>query len=376
MAQDSGEKTEAPTPKKLADAAKQGDLFQSKELMTAMVMAAGVAWLMLAGPLAMAEFSALVRDGLMLSGNDIRNFDPGAATLHLLTTFAISLSILLGLTLAAAIAGQALLGSFGFRGEAMAFKGNRISPLAGIKRIFGPQGLSELGKSFAKVAVVGAVGWVILDGQADRITAPIGFDIHASSASLGNSIVWTFAALTAALVVIGLADVPIQYLLRQKRLMMSRQQVFDEHKQSEGSPEVKAQIRQRRHAMLSKSTRKAVAEATVILTNPTHFAVALRYRPGEDSAPILVARGRGATAAAIRELAGEAAVPLLSYPMLTRAIYYTSREGQVIAEDLYTAVALILAFVFRIDAEQAARAAPIVDVPATMRFDSDGRLEA
>ncbi len=380
MAQDSGEKTEAPTPKKLADAAKQGDLFQSRELMTALVMTAGVAWLMLAGPLAIAEFSALVRDGLSLSSADIRHFDPAAAAARLLGLLATSLAILFALTLVAALAGQALLGSLGFRGGAMAFKGNRISPLAGIKRIFGPQGLSELGKSIVKVVCVGAVGWFVLRAQADGIAAPIMLEMPAAAARLGNALLATMAALTAALVLIGLADVPVQYALRQKRLRMSRQQVFDEHKQSEGSPEVKASIHQRRHAMLSKSARRAVGDATVILTNPTHFAVALRYRPGEDAAPLVVARGRGATAAAIRELAGEADVPLLSYPVLTRAIYYTSREGEPIREDLYAAVAVILAFILRIDAQQSARwhdsgAAPGVDVPPAMRFDSDGRPE-
>ena len=120
---------------------------------------------------------------------------------------------------------------------------------------------------------------------------------------------------------------------------MSKQELKDEHKQTEGSPELKAALRRRQHETARNSARRALAEATVVLTNPTHFAVALRYRPGEDAAPIVVARGRGATAEAIRELAGEHEVPLLSYPQLARALYYTSRTGQMIREDLYMAVA-------------------------------------
>jgi flagellar biosynthetic protein FlhB len=129
--------------------------------------------------------------------------------------------------------------------------------------------------------------------------------------------------------------------------------------------------------VLRGSARSAVAEATVVLTNPTHFAVALRYRPGEDMAPIVVARGRGATAEAIRELAKDSKVPVLSYPQLARAIYFTARTGQIIREDLYLAVASVLAFVFNLDAAAAAGALqPAVEVPKGARFDEKGRAEA
>jgi flagellar biosynthetic protein FlhB len=160
------------------------------------------------------------------------------------------------------------------------------------------------------------------------------------------------------------------------RLRMSKQEVRDEHKQTEGSPELKGAIRRRQHEVLRGSARSAVAEATVILTNPTHFAVALRYRPGEDAAPVVVARGRGATAEAIRELAKESTVPILSYPQLARALYFTTRTGHVIREDLYMSVAAVLAFVFNLDAALASGGAqPPVDVPAGARFDEKGRPE-
>jgi flagellar biosynthetic protein FlhB len=136
-------------------------------------------------------------------------------------------------------------------------------------------------------------------------------------------------------------------------------------------------VRRRQQEVARNSARAAVAEATVVLTNPTHFAVALRYRPGQDIAPIVVARGRGATADAIRELAAEQRVPVLSYPQLTRALYFTARTGQVIRDDLYMAVATVLGFVFNLDTALAAgNRPPGVDVPPGARFDARGMPEA
>nr|MDQ2878989.1 EscU/YscU/HrcU family type III secretion system export apparatus switch protein [Pseudomonadota bacterium] len=144
-----------------------------------------------------------------------------------------------------------------------------------------------------------------------------------------------------------------------------------ENKETEGSPEAKSAMRQRQHAMGKRNMRKAVSEAHVILTNPTHFAVALRYDRASDQIPVVVAKGRGVLALAIRELAGEARVPVLEYPGIARALYYTSREGQEIRDDLYGAIATILAFVFNLNV-QAGGTAPEVLVPATARFDENG----
>jgi flagellar biosynthetic protein FlhB len=158
---------------------------------------------------------------------------------------------------------------------------------------------------------------------------------------------------------------------------MTKQEVKEEHKQTEGSPELKGAVRRRQMETARRSARAQVAEASVVLTNPTHFAVALRYRPGQDPAPIVVARGRGATADAIRALAEEFDVPMLRYPQLARAIYFTTRAGQLIREDLYVAVATVLAFVFNIDRAVAeGRTQPDIDVPGDARFDENGRPEA
>jgi len=294
--------------------------------------------------------------------------------LRLLAIIAIPVIVLFGLTMIAAVAGPALLGSLGFRGEAIGFKGSKLNPLSGVKRIFGLQGLIELGKSILKVLLIGSIGVWLLMGELPGLIGLGALDIRAAIYSVGGTFVFAVLLMAGALGLIALIDVPAQKLQRTRRLRMSKQEIKDEHKQSEGSPEVKGHLRAKQREIAKGSVRKAMAEATVVLTNPTHFAVALRYKQGADAAPIVVARGRGITAEAIRELASEQNVPMLSYPELTRAIYYTSRAGHFVREDLYLAVATVLAFVFNLDAARAAgHAPPTIAVPPEARFDADGR---
>jgi flagellar biosynthesis protein FlhB len=373
---DRDQQTEAATPKRKQDAEKEGDILQSRELATALVMLAGAAWLMLAGPWFIRQCLALLRDGLTLSGYELRNFDPAAQTLRLADMALLPLASLMGLALLACVAGQAAMGSFGFRGNAMAFKASRINPIAGLGRMFGTHGLIELVKALAKATLLGALGWWLLSSELPMTMGLVKQDIHAATGSMGWSVAMSVMILGLGLGAIAGIDVPIQIIRRNIRLRMTKQQVKDELRQTEGAPELKAHLRQRQHEVLMGSARKAVSEATVVLTNPTHFSVALRYRPGKDAVPLVVARGRGETALAIRELAKEKSVPTLEYPQLTRAIYFTTRAGQAIAEDLYLAVAAILAFVFNIERALAEGVSqPNVDVPETKRFDEHGKLK-
>ena len=374
---DKDQKTEAPTDKRVRDAAEKGDVLQSRELGTALVIVAGGGWLALAGPMLVGMMEDMLAEALTFDAGAIRGFDPGGAALHLIGKVVLPLFLLFGLTLAAAIGAPALLGSLGFRAKAFGFKGNKLNPLAGLKRIFGVQGLIELVKSIAKVMLLGAVGlWLLMD-QARGLVGLGTADIRSALGAIGNSFVLAVLIMTLALAAIALLDVPAQIFQRQARLRMSKQEVKEEHKQTEGSPELKAAVRQRQRETLRGSARTAVQEATVVLTNPTHFAVALRYNPGQDAAPVVVARGRGAAAEAIRDLAKESAVPVLSYPQLARAVYFTARTGQQVREDLYLAVASVLAFVFNLDAALASGdeppVQPRIDVPAEARFDEDGR---
>jgi flagellar biosynthetic protein FlhB len=371
------DKTEAPTDKRRRDAAEKGDVLQSKELGTALVIIAGAAWIALAGHALVGALAEMLTEGLSFGPEAVREFDPAAATLRLAGMVLLPVFGLFALTLFAAFAAPALLGSLGFRAKAFGFKAEKLNPIAGLKRIFSMNGLIELVKSIAKVIVLGAIGaWLLLD-QSRLLIGLSSQDIGPALSSVGSSFVLAVLVMALALALLAGIDIPAQIFQRAARLRMSKQEVKDEHKQTEGSPELKSAIRRRQHEVLRGSARSAVAEATVVLTNPTHFAVALRYRPGEDAAPIVVARGRGATADAIRALAGESQVPILSYPQLARALYFTARTGQVIREDLYMAVATVLAFVFNLDTAVAAGTAqPAIEVPPGARFDEKGRPQA
>ena len=220
---------------------------------------------------------------------------------------------------------------------------------------------------------LGAIGYVMLKSAAHSSVGLVSSDIGRAVGDLGGTFLTLLFVMAGGLVLIALIDVPLTIIQRLGRLRMTKQEVRDEHKEADGDPHVKAQIRQRRHEILKGGFRKAVGEAHVVLTNPTHFAVALRYDRGRDQVPVVVARGRGATALAIRELAGELQVPVLEYPQLARAVYYTSRDGQEVRDDLYLAIATILAFVFGVNAA-AGGIQPLVSVPTGARFDENGQI--
>ena len=369
-----GEKTEKPTPKKLQDAAKKGDILQSKELATALVVMAGIGWIAVTGPSVIESLSQMLVEALRFRREDITDFAPAARGMSLLTGIALPVGGILLATTLAAIAGPAVLGSLGFRPGAFAPKASKLNPAAGLKRMFGLQGLIELIKSIAKVSLLGAIGvWLIWD----RLTQIIGLGkagLAPAMSDLGHIFIMTCLVMAGGLFLIAGIDVPTQLLQRSKRLAMSKQDIKDESKESEGSPELKGHIRRRQFEVLSGSTRKAVAEASVIITNPTHFAVALRYKPGQDAAPVVVAKGCDAIAAAIRDLADQNGVTVLQYPDLARAIYFTSRAGQIVNEGLYMAVATVLAFVFRVENRMASEMdRPFISVPDDLRFDAEGR---
>lgn len=369
-----GEKTEKPTQKRLRDAAKKGDVLQSKELATALVVMAGMVWIAIAGPAIMEAMGNMLVEGLRFDQADVLNFTPAARAYELLGLVALPIGGIMAATIIAAIAAPAMLGSLGFRASAFAPKPEKLNPLSGLKRIFGVQGLIELVKSIAKVLLLGSIGFWIVWDRLEAIVAMGQSGVRPALMELGSLFVVACLTMAGALFVIAGIDIPAQMFQRSKRLNMSKQDLRDEHKETEGSPELKGQIRRRQYELLNRSARSAISEASVVITNPTHFSVALRYRPGQDSVPIVVARGRGETALAIRELANEKGVPLLQYPELARAIYYTSQAGQIINEQLYMAVATVLAFVFRIENKMASEMdRPHIVVPDDLRFDADGQ---
>jgi flagellar biosynthesis protein FlhB len=373
-APENDQKTETPTAKRKADAARKGDVLQSRELGTAMIMLAGAAWLALTGAYFFDSCIKLLATGLSIDDSTLENFDPSTAFYVLFPVALYPLAILFAITIIASICAPALLGSLGFRAQGFGFKAEKLNPKKGFARMFGKQGLAELAKSLAKATMLGALGFWIISAQQSQIAGLSGADIKPALLAIGSDVSAAVGWLALGLTAIAFIDVPIQILRRNARLRMSKQEVKEEMRENDGAPEMKQARRQRQHDILFGSARTAVSQATVILTNPTHFAVALRYRPGIDAAPVVVARGRGDVAIAIRELAKDHQIPTLEYPQLTRAIYFTSRAGANISEDLFVAVATILAFVFNI--EQALKdglRTPEIKVPEEKRFDSHGR---
>ncbi|MCE7795636.1 EscU/YscU/HrcU family type III secretion system export apparatus switch protein [Sphingobium sufflavum] len=374
MAETAGEKSEKPTAKRLSEAAKNGDILQSKDLATAMVVMAGIATLAVMGPEYVGAVRDMLREGLRITPGEIQSFAPGKRAAHLAALVVMPVAAILATTFLAAVAAPALLGSLGFRPGAFAFKASKLNPGAGLKRIFGPQGVMELIKSVAKVVLLGAIGWWLMWDRLVEIRQMGKSGIVPAFDEIGNIFIMVSLGLAGALFVVAGIDVPAQIMQRAKRLNMSKQEVKDEYKEAEGSGEAKGAMRRRAAEVASGSVRKAVSEASVILTNPTHFAVALRYRPGVDQAPVVLARGADEIARIIRESAGEFSVPVLQYPELTRAIYFTSRVNHVIDERLFLAVATILAFVFRIENNMATQMdRPHIDLPEDVRFDAEGR---
>jgi len=368
-----GEKTFAPTEKRLADAAKKGDVLRSKESGTAAVMLLGGAWLVFAGPWLLEGLAGLMREAFRFDARDMNDYN-----VSILMMEGLLISVLAILTLAVPVILVTLLTQLGFgRGRWVAknlsAKGSRINPLSGLKRMFGPTGLIEMGKGLLKIVLLGAIA---LAWWWSSIDTMIGLGRGSLSVQLGaawDAIVSLVFALSAGLVVIAMVDLPILWLRQQKRLKMSHQEMRDENKEAEGSPEMRSARRQRQRDIATGSVMGAMREAQFVITNPSHFAVALTYDQTKASAPIVLAKGRGDKAMAMKELAREMDLPMLEFPQLARSVYFTTRERQVICEDLYGAIASVLAYVMSLKRGESPQR-PQIDVPVALRFDTDGRL--
>ncbi|MGJ3628879.1 EscU/YscU/HrcU family type III secretion system export apparatus switch protein [Sphingomonas sp. MMS24-JH45] len=241
---------------------------------------------------------------------------------------------LFAIAVVATIVSQGALGSLSFNGGLLAPKAGRINSGPGLQRIFGMNGWIELGKSLLKVVLMGSIGTYMLWKTAHFSFGLASTDLNRAVGSLGATLMNVLLVMAFGLVAIAMFDAPTQIMQLLRKLRMTKQEVKDEHKESEGI-EMKGHLRAKQREMLSGGMKKALGEADVVLTNPTHFAVALRYDRTRDQVPVVVAKGRGATALAMREAAKEIALPVLEYPALAGAVYYTSREGQEVRDDLY-----------------------------------------
>jgi flagellar biosynthetic protein FlhB len=367
------ERTEAATPRRKEQAREKGDRLASRELATAMAGLAGALWLWGWGGALVAGLAETLRTGLSLGASDVTAFAPEERVVGLLTTLGLPLTLLGGFVLLAAILGQGATGGLGFTPGLLAPKADRLNPMAGLKRLFGSHGLMELVKALAKAALLLGLTWLLFARNLPQIAGLSALPLEVAGRAAAGLALDLLLWLSAGLLLIAAIDLPLQIFRWLKRLRMTKEDVKEEYKQQEGSPEVRAALRRAARDALKRSSRTAMAEATVVLTNPTHFAVALRYRPESDVAPIIVARGRGLVAEVIRELAAEASTPVLSYPSVARAIYFTGRVGGLVRPDLYGAVATILAFVLRVGGRGEP---PDVEAPASASYDENGRRSA
>lgn len=370
-----GEKTFAPTEKRRREAAKKGDVLRSREMATAVSVLVGAAWLKFQGPVLLGGLENVARMGLSWDRAAIDDFSPTRAILPTLWEVLVPIMTLATAVMFATVVSQLAFADGRFNGSAIAPKGSRIDPIAGLKRMFGPQGWIEMGKGIAKVGLLGGIAYFWAAGELTRLAGFNQIDLFAQLALAWDAIISLLFALAGGLLVIAMIDLPIQMFRRSNRLMMSHQEMRDENKEAEGSPENKAAQRRRQREIAMGGVQTAMRGAQFVLINPEHFSVALTYDPTKAAAPIVLAKGKGEKALAMRELAAEFGVPVLSYPALARSVYFTTRERQVIREELYAAVASVLAFVFSLRRGEKP-AMPRVHVPTELRFDAAGRPDA
>jgi flagellar biosynthetic protein FlhB len=376
MSESSGEKNFAPTDKRKRDAAQKGDVLRSRDLGTAAGVMIGAVMLKFSGPWLLEAMSASLRAGFIWDRGAIDSFSPGPLMLAALLAVLPPVLLVGIVVMAASLISQIAIGEGRWVAANLAPKASRLDPLKGLARMFGPQGWIELGKGLLKLALLGAVAWIWARGHVLALLALGMGEVRPQAAAAWEALTSLLFVLAAALVVIALVDFPIQFLRRMMRLKMSFQEMRDESKEAEGAPEKKMAIRQRQRQrqIAMGGMAGAMRDAQFVVTNPTHFAVAMTYDPARAAAPIVLAKGRGEKALAIRELAAEYGVPVLEYPALARSVYYTTRERQVIREELYAAVAGVLAFVLSLKRGDAVTPPPI-EVPVALRFDADGRLD-
>lgn len=350
MAGDDQERTEDATGKKLEESRKKGQIARSKDLGTAFVLIlSAVAFLMQGEALAKGLASVMAR-GLTLSRDE--TFDTTkmfAIFPELASQLAGPLAMIFFIILMAAFVGNTLLGGLNFSVEAMTPKASKMSPAKGFIRMFGPKAAVELGKSLLKFFAVAGVAYFILSATLPDILH-LGIETTPMNIiSAAKLLAWAFLGISTSLLLIAAVDAPYQVHSHNKELKMTKQEVKDEYKDSEGSPEIKARIRQTQRQMSQRRMMAEVPTADVVVTNPTHYSVAIRYDQQGSGAPMVVAKGADEMAFHIRTIAKEHDVPILISPMLARSLYYTTEVDEEVPEQLFVAVAQVLAYVFQLN---------------------------
>ena len=377
MADDSAERTEEPTARRLKRARDEGQVARSIDLSSAAVMLAAVLMLFGLGGVWFNQLAKYFAAGFVWDRTLLETpaLLPHAFASQLGYALLIVLPVML-VAFAAAIAAAGATGGYLFSLTAVMPKFSKLSPLAGLKRMLGPNAAVELLKSVTKFGLMGGVLLLLLNKHLAELIHMGSMDLQRGMALAGSLISESVLWLTLSLVLIAMIDVPYQRYSFIKRMRMTKQEIRDEMKDAEGRPEVKAQIRRRQREVASARMMQKVKEADVIITNPEHFAIALSYDPTADGAPILLAKGADFVASRIREEAKTHSIEIFSSPELARALYFTTKVDEPIPEALYFAVAQVIAYVFSLGQIQPGvqpMARPYPKIPASMLFDANGK---
>ncbi len=376
MAEDtSQEKTEEPTPRKKQKAREEGNVARSRELNTSAILVVAAACFLIFGrsfAISIQQIMAFCFSFDPRASWDVRIVGEYLSTV-LFEAF-ITLIPLFALLLLVSLIAPVGLGGWNFSTKALMPKGSRMNPLSGIKRMFSMNSLVELLKSWGKVLVVAATAIFVLIGLKNQLISMV---FESTEGAISHSVAilfWSFLLIAASTVIIALIDIPFQIYSHTKKLRMTMQEIKEEYKNTEGKPEVKAKIRQLQREMANRRMMADVPDADVIITNPTHYAVALKYEPNSMPAPLLVAKGVDEVAFKIREIGEEYNIPILEIPALARSVHHNTKIGGEIPEGLYIAIAQILAYIYQIDQWKRGRMKqkppmPDTPIPDDLQFD-------
>ncbi len=353
------ERTERPTARRLEKAREEGQVPRSPELSAAAVLLVAAESLRLLGGSIGSRLLELMRSGLSISPAEA--MDPGLALPAVAAALLRALVIcapVLGLTMIAALAAPLALGGWNLSFGALAPNFSRLDPIAGFGRFFSARGAVELGKAFAKFAVVAIIAVAELHEQTPRLLSLGATPLAAAIVQSASLAADALLAVSAGLALIAAVDVPYQLWQYSKQHRMTREEIREEMKESEGAPEIKGRIRRMQRELAKRRMMHEVPKADVIVVNPTHFAVALRYEEGRMRAPLVVAKGADLIAARIREIATEHSVPIFEAPPLARALYHSAEIGSEIPATLYVAVAQVLTYIYQLKAARTSGARP------------------
>ena len=373
--QNAQEKTEQPTPKRLRDAREKGQVARSRELTTMGVLLASAAGILFIGGNIITGLLNMMGGAFRLNRTDLMDIEnvPRIFEQAMIDSIWMLLPFFT-IVVAAALLSPMALSGWSFSMQAIAFKWEKLDPVKGMARIFSWRGLMELLKALAKFSVVLVVALILLWHNVDLFLILGTEDIANSLSNAGSLLGWSFLALSSAMILIAAFDVPFQLWDHNRQLKMTRQEVKDEYKETDGSPDLKRRIREVQMEMARRRMMQEVPKADVVITNPTHYAVALRYDQSRMSAPVVVAKGQDLIAQQIRNIAMSHDVPIMTAPPLARALYFSTELQQEIPSGLYMAVAQVLAYIFQLrknPRKKTAETLSLADLPIPEEFRRD-----